>query len=70
MLLLIFSTGVSYYRHYWDSDTIHFSRLSCYGSEYRVIDCQYNDNTVGYFHTNNWGVRCSVGEYCWSLDVQ
>ena len=73
MLLLIFSTDVNYYRHYWDSDInypIHFSRLSCFGSEYRVTDCQYNNNTVGYSHVNDWGVTCSVGEHYLSLDVQ
>ena len=61
-----FSTGVSYYRHYWDddiNDPFHVTGLSCSGSEYRVTDCQFKDNTVGFFRYDDWGVRCSVGEY-------
>ena len=35
--------------------------LDCYGSEYRLSDCQYHNNTDGYTHNNDWGVYCFTG---------
>ena len=50
--------------YFWTTDInypIHLARLSCSGSEYRVTDCQYNNNTEGFTYYNDWAVHCSVG---------
>ena len=35
--------------------------LDCYGSEYRLSDCQYHNNTDDDTHYEDWGVICYTG---------
>ena len=35
--------------------------LDCYGSEYRLSDCQYHNNTDDDTHNEDWGVICYTG---------
>ena len=59
----ILSTGATYQNIYFGdvNDPIHLTNLGCYGSEYRITDCQYSNNTVGYSHIEDWSVYCVVG---------
>lgn len=51
-------------QHFGDvSDPIHLTNLACSGSEYRVTDCQYNTDTIGHSHIEDWNVYCVVGQY-------
>ena len=39
---------------------IHIDSPACSGSEYRLIDCQYDNNTVEDSHAEDWSVYCNV----------
>ena len=57
-------TGVNY-RTYagfgQGSGPILVDDLDCYGSEHRLSDCQYHNNTDGHAHNEDWGVICYTG---------
>ena len=62
-VLIFLSTGATSGNiHYGDiTDPIHLTALGCYRSQYRITDCRYNNNTVGYSHIEDWSVYCFVG---------
>ena len=39
----------------------HFGGLYCLGTENRVTDCDYYNDTSGDFYRSDWGVHCSPG---------
>ena len=46
------------------SDLFHLTDLYCYGSEYRITDCYYDDYIDIITHSpyySKWIVYCSVG---------
>ena len=65
MLLIILPTGATYNNIYFGdvNDPIHLTNPGCYGSEHRITDCWYNNNTVGYSHIEDWSVICNIGQY-------
>ena len=60
MLYFLFS-GYDYGVFSDRKDVIHFDIFICYGSEYRITDCQYTYSTGN--NDGDWGVYCSVGKY-------
>ena len=44
------------------TDPIHINSIACSGSEYRVIDCPYDDtDTLSSSHNEDWNVYCQIG---------
>ena len=35
--------------------------VTCSGSEFRLTDCEYDDNTDGYSNSRDWRTYCNVG---------
>ena len=42
------------------SGPIHMNNLDCSGTEYKVVDCDYEDNT--YHYNSDWSVICKNGK--------
>ena len=40
---------------------IHIDDLACSGSEYRIINCRYDNDTSDCHHGEDWSVYCSIG---------
>ena len=40
----------------------HFMRPECFGEEYRITDCQYNNSTMDLSYYEDWVVYCTVGK--------
>ena len=43
------------------SGPIHMNYLGCYGSEYKLVDCDYRTST--YQHNEDWSVICKNGNH-------
>ena len=44
------------------SGPIHMNNLGCSGTEYKLVDCYYEDST--YNHDEDWSVICKNGKEC------
>ena len=53
--------GISYGTFGGGTGPIHFRGPLCTGMEYRLSDCQYDNNTEEEQHYNDWGVYCYIG---------
>ena len=60
------STDVVSNNHYNEMGELnphfHFTRPECSGGEYRITDCQYNNNTADLSNYEDWVVYCIVGK--------
>ena len=69
----ILYTGVT---HYYYSEfgegtgAIHLDNLWCYGSEYRLKDCHYDNNTEEDSHYEDWSVYCGRGQILTCHEMQ
>ena len=56
--------GVSYHccaRYGQGTGPIHIDDLACSGSEYRLSDCRYDNDTLEDYHSKDWSVYCYIG---------
>ena len=56
-----YSLAISYGRYGGGIGPIHFRNPLCTGLEYRLNDCQYDNNTEADSHSDDWGVYCYIG---------
>ena len=56
-----YTLAINYGRYGGGTGPIHFRNPLCTGLEYRLSDCQYDNNTEGESHNDDWGVYCYIG---------
>ena len=50
-----------YYSSSSGSGNVVIASVTCNGSEFRLTDCEYDDDTDGYSNSRDWYTYCRVG---------
>ena len=51
----------AYYSQSSGPGNVVIASVTCSGSEFRLTDCEYDDDTDGYSNYRNWRTYCRVG---------